>query len=315
MLKSIVPHDDESIQSIAIRLAPLALATTDEFLRLGLDYRSLASLSTNSGAIHRLIELGRFDATEMRRRSVEPTSRGFRVYARELPQDWVSLNFRRLAPGVLVNDGEEQFHRLAWQLIPMYCDVSTGELLIDSCPRCHQMLRWARLNSVSQCGICQFDMRNCAPKYVPADKLDTVRGLQAFLLGAGSVLPEPFDEADDITLCRAMEWLAYFVDVLSAKCFQPSPRNAAAGINPLYSWPDSFDRAVAEIMEHWSSGGIRSFRFSKIIEAFETAGTTRLYDILLTHVTETLSSTALAERLTSKPNVGPKRRRFVRKVV
>jgi hypothetical protein len=69
LLKSIVPHPDESIQSIAIRLAPLALATTEELLRFGLHHSALSSLPTNSAGIDNLAELGGFDAAEMRGRS------------------------------------------------------------------------------------------------------------------------------------------------------------------------------------------------------------------------------------------------------
>lgn len=137
LLKSIVPKADESIQSIAIRLAPVALASTDELLRLGLRHSSLASLFSNSPAIDHLSELGGFDSTEMKARSIEPAGCGFHIYQRQVPSDWLSINVRRLAPGSLVSDGDEPFHRLAWQLLPLDCDPSTGEVLIDCCPRCH----------------------------------------------------------------------------------------------------------------------------------------------------------------------------------
>jgi hypothetical protein len=48
LLKSIKPRADESIQSIAMRLAPLALVTPNELLRFGLGHAAgLASLPTD----------------------------------------------------------------------------------------------------------------------------------------------------------------------------------------------------------------------------------------------------------------------------
>jgi hypothetical protein len=59
LLKSIEPRPSESIQSLAIRLAPFALATPNELLRFGLGHAAgLASLPTDWKAIDSLSELG-----------------------------------------------------------------------------------------------------------------------------------------------------------------------------------------------------------------------------------------------------------------
>jgi hypothetical protein len=297
LLKSVVPSADESIQSIAIRLAPFALVSTDELLRLGLKHSSLASLPTNPTAIDRLSKLGGFDSTEMKGRSIEPTECGFHIYQRQVPADWVSIDVRRLAPGALVSDGDDPFHRLAWQLVPLDCDPSTGEVLVDCCPRCHSRLTWTNINRVYTCSVCQFDMRESSPKCLSADRLEAARLLHDFLVGAGPTLPEPFDEADDITSCRAMEWLAYFVELSIGKSLQPSCRNAAMGIASLHQWPHSFDDTLIEIVKN-SAGLIspsekRQRRFvAQIIDAIVRAGTPLLHDVLLTRATERLGATA-----------------------
>ena len=317
LLKSIVPRTDESIQSIAIRLAPLALASTDELLRFGLNHSGLPLLSTNSPAIDRLSELGGFDGVEMRGRSIEPTERGFHIYKREVPPDWVSIDVRRLAPGALVSDGDEPFHRLAWQLVPLDCDLATGEVLVDRCPRCHSHLKWASIDCVNTCSVCQFDMRENSPRYVPTDRLESARRLHRFLLGTGPTLPKPFDAADDITSCRATEWLAYFLHLPVGKCLRPSCHNAAAGITALHDWPSSFDDTLIELMTNWASllapREMRQRRFiAQVVDAIERAGTTPLRDVLLKRATDTLGTTTSFDQSTYRRIVGTPRSKLAR---
>jgi hypothetical protein len=127
LLKSIEPRADESIQSIAMRLAPLALVTANELLRYGLDHAAgLASLSTDTNAVLRLGELGGFTPTEMMSRAILPGKLGYMIFEREVPVNWVNRAVRRLAPGVLRDDGDTPFHGLSWQLTALDCDVATG---------------------------------------------------------------------------------------------------------------------------------------------------------------------------------------------
>jgi hypothetical protein len=93
LLKSIDPRPDESIQSIAMRLAPLALVSPDQFLRYGLDHAAgLASLPTDANAIHRLGELGGFAPAEMVSRGIVRGKLGYIIYKREVPLDWVGCS-------------------------------------------------------------------------------------------------------------------------------------------------------------------------------------------------------------------------------
>lgn len=228
LLKSIEPHAGESIQSLAIRLAPLALVTPDELLRLGLGHAAgLSSLPTDKSAIDFLADLGVFNLDDARSRGVLPGTIGCVIYKREVPFDWINLEVRRLAPGVLIDDGGTPFHRMAWQLNALDCDLDTGEALLERCPQCGKLLRWSNIQSIANCGNCRFDIR-CAPlRYVPADHLSSARRMSSFLLRSGPPLPEPFDHLNDVSVCHAMEWFAYFVSSVSfGKHLRASCQNA-----------------------------------------------------------------------------------------
>jgi hypothetical protein len=267
LLKSIEPRAGESIQSLAIRLAPRALVTPDELLRFGLGHAAgLPSLPTDRSAIDCLSELGGFNLDDVRTRGVLPGTVGCLVYKREVPFDWVNLEVRRLAPGVLINDGDTPFHRLAWQLNALDCDLGAGEALLERCPQCGALLRWGNIESVVDCGNCHFDVRRAPLRYAPADHLSSARKLYAFMLRLGPPFHDSFQGLHDITLCHAMEFLAFFVN----KHLRPSCQNAAAGLEELYSWPISFDRIVREEADllRQSIGG-KCYRYASLVETIE----------------------------------------------
>jgi hypothetical protein len=279
LLKSIEPRAGESIQSLAIRLAPRALVTPDEFLRFGLGHAAgLPSLPTDRNAIDCLSELGGFNLDDVRSRGVLPGTIGCLIYKREVPFDWVNLEVRRLAPGVLISDGDTPFHHLAWQLNALDCDLDAGEALLERCPRCGALLRWNNIESVVDCGNCRFDIR-CAPlRYVPADHLSSARKLYAFMLRSGPPFQDSFRGLHDITLCHAMEFLAFFAN----RHLRPSCQNAAAGLEELYSWPDTFDKIVLEEVELLKQriGGKR-YRYAKLVETIERTSDAQLRRILV----------------------------------
>jgi hypothetical protein len=205
---------------------------------------------------------------------------------REVPSDWISPNIRRLAPGVLAADGDTPFHRLAWQLNALECDPTTGEVLIDRCPRCVAYLKWNKIQSITSCGICNFDVRDAAPRFAPDDRRSAARDLHAFVEGIGPPLPEPFGSVDDITACRAMEWMAFFVDLPVGKHLRPTYSNASAGLHSIRCWPSAFDRIVADFLEysaapHAPGHALKQRLMTILIEAIDRAGTTLLRDILL----------------------------------
>jgi hypothetical protein len=298
LLKSIEPRPraDESIQSIAMRLAPLALVTADELLRFGLGHAAgLPSLSTDTNAVLRLGELGGFAPTEMMSRAILPGKLGYIILEREVPAKWVSFGVRRLAPGVLRDDKDTPFHRLSWQLTALDCDLATGEALVHRCPSCGAFLSWSKIKTVVSCGCCKFDIRHAASRYVPADRLSLARRLYQFVLRSGPPLPEPFDRLDDVTACYAMEWLAYFRNSdPSGKALCPSAQNAIFGLEDLYSWPESFDSAVFEIEDFGNKSG---YGFGKkcasLVEKVGRAGSMALRNVLLARAAYFLNAPSL----------------------
>jgi hypothetical protein len=288
LLKSIETQPGESVQSIAIRLAPFALVSIDEFLMYGLDLlrSKLPSLPAQPHALERLAIIGGFDPVDIRARRIVPTGIGYLMFKREVPSDWISPQIRRLAPGVLAADGDIPFHRLAWQLNALNCDPTTGEVLIDRCPRCVAYLTWNKIQSITSCGVCNFDVRDAAPRYAPNDRRSAARDLHAFVKGIGPALPEPFCSVDDITACRAMEWMAFFVDLPVGKHLRPACSNASAGLHSIRRWPSSFDSIVADFLEynaapHAPDHVLKRRLMTILIEAIDRAGTTLLRDILL----------------------------------
>jgi hypothetical protein len=295
LLKSIVPRVDESIQSIAMRLAPCALVTAAELLRYELNHAAgLASLPTDKNAVLRLGELGGFDPTEMMSRAILPGHLGYLVFEREVPEDWVSFAVRRLAPGVLREDGDTPYHRLSWQLTALDCDVATGEALVHRCPQCGVLLSWSRIRAIVDCGCCKFDLRHAASRYVPPDRLPLARRLYQFILRSGPPLPQPFDRLDDVTACYAMEWLAYFRNSgQSGKSLRPSAQNAVFGLEALYSWPVSFDSALFEL-EDFSGYGFGK-KCASLVEKVDRAGSAVLRNVLLARAAYTLNAPTLCD--------------------
>lgn len=294
LLKSIELRPDESTQSVALRLAPFCLTTVDEFLHYGLRLNTkLSSLPNEANALKRLAEMGGYAPEEIHRRMLKWTSTGYLLYGRTIPYHWVDVNGRRLAPGVLSTDGPTPFHRLAWQVKTLECDIETGEALIGRCPRCGGSLTWNNIESITVCGVCWFDMREHPPKYVPSPRLESARELHRFLLGASACLPIPFSYVDDITACFAMEWLGSFTaDPPVGKPLQLSSQSAAAGLAGLRSWPQSFDDAVHRFAAECSApSGLSGDRIvPSLVAAIQGAGTSSLRHILLQRATEILGS-------------------------
>src|ERR1700682_3549325 len=106
LLKAANLLPDESVQSIAVRLATICLTTVNEFLRYGLGLVTrLSSLPADKRALRSLEELGGYGSEEIQSRKVEWTKAGYIIYRREVPYHWICTNTRRVAPGVLFSDG------------------------------------------------------------------------------------------------------------------------------------------------------------------------------------------------------------------
>jgi hypothetical protein len=100
-----------------------------------------------------------------------------------LAEHQVFQGSRRLAPGVLANDrlnGREPYHRLYWAISALPCDPSSGEMLIERCPSCQQILTWSNATDVARCGTCRLRLWAVEPRMPRGDDVEVVeffRGL------------------------------------------------------------------------------------------------------------------------------------------
>jgi hypothetical protein len=125
----ITPQPDESIASIVVRLAPRGLVTVEQLLRWGLKTkpRSAVDLVNDRNALELLAGIGSFNVQDLQSRGRRTTEHGYVVLDREVPQQWLNPHKRRVAPGVLRDDGKTPFARLLWEINALSCDLSTGE--------------------------------------------------------------------------------------------------------------------------------------------------------------------------------------------
>jgi hypothetical protein len=243
--KSIRVEPGECLQSIAIRLAPWGPVTVAELLQLGLglDKRQLAILPERDEAVRRLALIGGFDLDDLKSRCWRRTDRSIFVLGRELPEDWLVTDRRRIAPGRLAKDQDSPWIRMLWQLRAFPCDPETGELLIDRC-ECGTALLWANAETVWGCQKCGRDVRSRTPKSVPPETAKLAKELASFFgVGQRPSLPKPFDGLSDRAIFAAMNWFGYFVDL--EKYLRPGAANAMEGYRALKRWPVPFDRALA----------------------------------------------------------------------
>jgi hypothetical protein len=283
------------------------MVSVSDFVRFALDvFGKLQSVPTRIEALWRLAEIAGWDPAEVEIRVIQPTAAGFVIYQREVPDEWIDLATRRVAPAVLAAD-PVPYHRFAWQINPIECDLSTGEVLISSCPRCEANLEWNRTASVFGCSECQFDLRDHGPAYVPADRLSLARDLHGYLSGTADPLPAPFDALDDVSTAYAMEWLAFFADLQIGRFLKPSWNNAPLGLAEIRRWPDSFDAVLTRFLREsaapfTSDRALREQMISLLTEAIQRAGTPPLRHVLLDRAIQliaksSLSNVAVANRI------------------
>jgi hypothetical protein len=304
------PRDDESIPSIVLRLAPLFMVNVVDFVRYALNvFGKLQIVPTRIEALWRLAELTGWDPMELEKRKIEPTHAGFTIYRREIPAEWIDLGARRVAPAVLAAD-ETPYHRFSWQAGPLECDLSSGEVLIDHCPRCDANLGWDKIEAVFTCQACGFDVREQKPTYAPADRLLLARELHGYLTRTADPLPEPLDALDELSQAHAMEWLAFFSDLPIGRCLKPSWNNAASGLAEVRRWPQAFDHVMSRFL---ASASFAPGRVSKgqmiaqLTEAIDRAGTPALRHLLLDRAIRMISSSPLSDIVVSNRIFGRER--------
>lgn len=301
---------DESVPSMILRLAPLFMVSVADFVRYALNVSgAIQIVSTRIEALWRLAEHVGWEPASIERRKVEPTSAGFMVYDREVPHEWIDLGTRRVAPAVLAAD-EIPYHRMPWLFDPLECDLESGEVLIDRCPRCDAALGWANIESVFMCAACGFDVREQAPTYVPPDRLKMARDLHAYLEKTADHLPPELEALDDISKAYAMEWVAFFVDLPVGRHLKPSSSNAAMGLAEAKRWPDCFDDVMgrfAAAVPFLPGRPAKAQMIAQLTLAIQRAGTPPLRQLFLDRAIRMLGDSTLSDVVASDRIFGTRR--------
>jgi hypothetical protein len=285
---------DESICSVAVRLAPRGVLTVEELLilNLGLKPPALAGLPANLDAIRELAYIGSFDLDVLLARSWRFTDSSVHFLGREMPIDWIVAEKRRLAPAMLA---DKSYTRMLWPLRAFTSDLTTGEYLVDTCYCCGKPLRWDRDVPFTECGSCKRDQRERNPTFVPADTLEAERELHRFIIGEAPALPPPFGDLPDLAVFEAMEWLAYFTDLTVGKSLRPSVHYAAKGLGALKDWPFSFDNVISKFLgvhadpPEAASGRVKMELLQEFLVAAGRVKHPDLHHILTTRAVEFLS--------------------------
>jgi hypothetical protein len=212
---------------------------------LGMQIASLSALPGNDDAIRCLSVLGSFDLDDLLMRGWKFENGGAVWFGRDLPETWLTPHKRRLAPGKLVSDGNEPFHRGPWQLNVFDCDLEGGEKLIDTCPQCGVELSWINACTIFNCQGCGFDLRHVPATNAQAPELEIARRFFALYCGDFE-LPSPFDAMDFRSVCYGMEWFAHFRSIWMGQFLTATVQNALFGLEALELWPVSFEIVVRD---------------------------------------------------------------------
>jgi hypothetical protein len=190
-LKTIEQFDDEAIASVAVRLAPIGKVDTDTLLRLHLDMtgQSAPTIAARPKAIAELAALGSFDRSRLSMGAWTIFKGRTEFLGCQLPIGWLMPERRRVAPGRLATDGVNARIRNLWLLSAMPCDLEAGEVLLERCPECLNLLGWRNLPNVWSCQSCKLDLRSIAPKSCPPEAFAQAKELAQYLLNRDGQLP------------------------------------------------------------------------------------------------------------------------------
>lgn len=249
-LKTVRQFDDEAIASVAVRLAPVGRIDADKLLRLHLDMRweSVSAIAGKPEAVAELAALGSFDLRKLSIGTWKIFKDRIEFLGRELPVGWFLPERRRVAPARLAADGNDARIRNLWLVSAFSCDIETGEVLLDRCPSCINLLGWRNLTNVWSCQICGFDMRTATPKICPRENVASAKALADYIFDSKPGLPTPLDDLSSVDILKLSGWLAYFRAIPQELLLGITAKNAAAGFLQLKRWPGSFDEVVFDLL-------------------------------------------------------------------
>lgn len=254
-------HEDEDPASIIVRVAEdHFFRTTDLF---ALYFQRTPELLSDVGnhplileQVHTLAGYGADFLRSLSWNRVPGKKVLFRGQA--LPSDWIGEG-RRVAPGVLANDGDNPYIRLSWRFPAMPFDLKTTEMLIERCPSCFSPLTWRRCRSVCHCQNCQYDLREVRPVHAVHEAVLPVRRLAAhigLLPGEKIALPRIFDTEDTASTLKVLEWAAWFGGLCRLDATIATASNASRGIEVAESWPVYLELAADLLFRQDRAEGI-----------------------------------------------------------
>lgn len=274
---SVVPvaHPDEDPASIIVRLAGRHFLRPHDLFKLyfGRSSGLLSDVGTQPQILEQVDTIagyGREFLLSLRWQRRAPKTVTFRDLS--LPTNWIG-EVRRVAPGVLANDGDDPYCRLSWRFVPLTVDVASGELLIERCPACLCTLTWAGIVSVHRCQSCNHDLRSCRPMFAGADTLASARRL-ASVLGFWEdrpiKFPHPFTTADMVDAMRTLEWGARFGGQMRLDRTAKSPANASRGIDVIENWPRDLELAADLVFRQNRTKHVEQYTLQAALEELPT---------------------------------------------
>jgi hypothetical protein len=249
-LKTVSQFDDEAIASVAVRLAPMGRIDADKLLRLHLDmpWESVSAIAGKPEAVAELAALGSFDLQRLSIGAYKIFKDRIEFLGRELPVGWFLPERRRVAPARLAADGNDARIRNRWLVSAFPCDVESGEVLLDRCPSCINLLGWRNMTNVWSCQICDFDMRTARPKACPHEIVAAAKELADYIFDYDLRLPGPLGDLSSVDILKLSGWMAYFRAIPQELFLGITVKNAAAGFSQLKRWPCSFDEIVLDLL-------------------------------------------------------------------
>jgi hypothetical protein len=216
LLRSPVPHPDESLMGYIIRLTEENGYDTPSWIF------DLAGLKTDAGRggwsafyrpdfdpapLARVLGLtcSEFDSLKY---GEGPGTRSVIFSDRSLPVEFIRFSAPKVCPACL---RQANYYRRSWDLLPLTACPNHGLMLIDVCTGCGRRISWSR-RKVSVCR-CGFDWRNCRPSGADADALEASRQVfrlcqQTDLIPAGEGEGNPLYGLSLENFCRALTLLA-----------------------------------------------------------------------------------------------------------
>lgn len=265
-----VAHPDEDPASLIVRLAGSHFLRPTELFKLYLGQSSslLADVGTQSQILEQVDTIAGYGREFLLSLGWQRCA-GKTVVFRgvSLPTNWID-EARRVAPGVLAQDGDDPYCRLSWRFPALPFDLESNEVLINRCPSCHRYLTWINVTSVHRCQACSYDLRLATPMFATAHDVEPANRLASalgFVAGTAIRYPYPFDTGDHASSMRLLEWAAWFAGLMSLDLTRHSVVNATRE-----TWPAALELAADLVFRQSRVVGVESYTLEAALKRLPT---------------------------------------------